>query len=45
MRKQVEIKQTIPFTIANEKNKILRKTWNSQSNPEKEEWNWNNQPA
>ena len=45
MRKQVEIKQTIPFTIANEKNKILRKTWNSQSNLEKEEWNWNNQPA
>ena len=23
----------------------IQKTWNSQSNLEKEEWNWRNQPA
>ena len=33
--------RTNNFTISME----LQKTWNSQSNLEKEEWNWRNQPA
>ena len=33
--------RTNNFTIAME----IQKALNSQSNPEKEEWNWRNQPA
>ena len=33
--------RTSNFTICME----IQKTSNSQSNPEKEEWNWRNQPA
>ena len=33
--------EQINFTICME----IQKTSNSQSNPEKEEWNWRNQPA
>ena len=33
--------RTNNFTICME----IQKTSNSQSNPEKEEWNWRNQPA